>query len=285
MQNIFWYIIIAIISLVSTGYTIYLKRDTYRVSTLLVFYLYMAGFTWICEFLVLGLFNAYSYKTGFFIDPWAQNLLGHLILNTTFYPAAAIIVVTSLRRYTWISFFIALFTFIDYLYVYIRVYEHHWWRYYMTAITVLVLLIIAYKWFDRLKQKRYGLTRAITFYFVAMVIIHTPAPILLLMGKQYYKIGFVNNLCGNLYLSSIIIIFFYHVIEALLLVLFTCVLKRWHWSLIPFFISIVTQSIFVKMGILIMEGGWRFAYTLIVYEVFIAIFILIEKNTLKPNTN
>jgi len=285
MQNIFWFISIAIISLVSTAYTIYMKRDTYKVSTLLVFYFYMAGLTWICEFTVLGLFNAYSYKTGLFIDPWAQNLLGHLLLNTTFYPSAAIIVVTSSRRHAWIAFFTALFTFSDYLYVHLGVYDHHWWRYYMTFITVSVLMVIAYKWFDRMNQRRYGLTRAITFFFVAMLIIHTPAPILLLLEKQYYKLDFINNICGNLYLSSILIIFFYHVIEAFLLILFTCVLKKWYWSIVPFFISIVAQSIFVKMNILIMEGGWNFAWTLIIYEIFIAIFILFEKNTLKPRLN
>lgn len=285
MQNLFWYLGLAIIGVGITAYTIYTKRNIYKVSTLLVFYLYAAGFTWICEFIVLGLFNSYSYKTGLFTDTWAQNLLGHLILNTTLYPSAAIIMVTHTWKYAWISFFAAFFTIIEYVFVNLRIYEQHWWRYYMTAITVIILLLITNKWFFKMNQGCYGLTRSITFYFVAMIIIHTPAPILLLLEKQYYQISFINNLFGNLYRSSIAIVFFYHLIESLLLVLFTCVLKKWHWNMFPFIISLVAQSTFLKMHILIMENRWNLVYTLFIYEIFITVFVLIEKYTLKLDSN
>jgi len=277
MQNLFWYIGLAIIGIVISAYTIYKKRETYKVSTFLVFYLYTASFTWICEFIVLGIFNSYSYKTGLFTDVWAQNLLGHLILNTTLYPAAAIVTVSQSRRYIWISFFAIFFTLIEYLFIQLGIYDQHWWRYYMTIITVVILISISSQWFDRINHGCSGLTRSITFYFVAMLLIHTPAPVLLLLGKQYYQI----NLTNNLYRSSIMAIFFYHLIEAFILVLFTCILKKWYWSLAPFIISIFAQIIFSKMGILIMKDSWSLTYTLLIYEIFIAIFIFTEKYTLK----
>lgn len=285
MQNLFWYICLAFIGVVSVSYTIFKSKDIYKVSTLLVFYLYISGFTWICEFIVLGVFNSYSYKTGFFVDVWKQNLLGHLMLNTTLYPAASIVVVTHSRKYIWIAFFSAFFTFMDYLCVNAGVYQHNWWRYYMTTITVIILLLIANKWFVKMNHGCYGLTRAITFYFVAMIIIHTPAPILMLMGKQYYYVSLINNLFGNLYRTSIAIIFFYHLIEAFLLVVFTCILKKWYWITLPFIISIVCQSIFFKMGILVLKDRWNLIYILFIYEIFIASFIIIEKHTLKPDLN
>jgi len=107
----------------------------------------------------------------------------------------------------------------------------------------------------------------------------------LLLGKQYYKIGFVNNLVGDLYLSSIIIIFIYHLIESFLSVLFTCVLKKWYWKVVPFIISLTAQIIFAKMNILIIKDGWKLVYTIAIYEIFIAVFILIEKYSLKPDSN
>jgi hypothetical protein len=116
-----------------------------------------------------------------------------------------------------------------------------------------------------------------------MIIIHIPAPILLLLEKQYYQMDLVNRIFVDVYLSSIIIIFFYHVIESLLLVVFTCILKKWYWKLMPFIISIAVQSILVRMGILIIKNGWNLFYTLVIYEIFIAAFILIEKYTLKPD--
>ncbi|OGO78142.1 MAG: hypothetical protein A2Y23_11370 [Clostridiales bacterium GWB2_37_7] len=283
MTNLFWYVSLAIIGVVSAAYAIYKKRGIYKVSTLLVFYLFTACFTWIGEFIVLGLFNAYAYKTGLLTDPWAQNLLGHLLINTTLYPSAAIVMVTYSLRYGWIFSVATIFTLLEYLFVNLRIYEQHWWRYYMTFIAVVIFLSIYHQWFTKMNQRRYGSTRAITFYFVAMIIIHFPAPLLLLLGKQYYQISLINNLVGNLFLSSIIIIFFYHLIEAFLLVLCTCVLKKWYWKLLPFIISVIVQISFVKMNILIIKNSWSLVYTLLIYELFIAIFILIEKYTLKPD--
>lgn len=285
MQNVLWYICLAIIGIVSAAYNIYSKRKIYKVSTLLVFYLATAGFAWICEFLVLGLFSSYSYRTGLIADPWAQNLLGHLILNTTLYPSAAIVVVTHSLWYVWIAIYATFFTIVEYLFIKLNLYEHQWWKNYMTTISTVIILLVDYKWFTKMNQKRYGLTRAITFYYVAMIVIHTPAPILLLLGKQYYKLSLVNNIFKNLYLSSIVIIFFYHLIESFLAVLFTCKLKKWYWKIAPFIISIVSQSIFAKLGILVIEDNWKLIYSLSIYEIFIAIFILIEKYTLKPRLN
>lgn len=285
MKNIFWYISLAVIGVISATYAIYMKRNKYKVSTLLVFYLFAASLAWTGEFLVLGLFNSYAYKTGVVSDPWAQNLLGHLILNTSLYPAAAIVMIAFSFRYGWIFFVAAFFTLMEYLFVRQGLYEQHWWRYYMTIITVVGILSFDNKCFTKVNENCTRLTRAITFYFVAMIIIHIPAPILLLLGKQYYRISFINSLFVNSYLSSIIIIFFYHLIESFLLVLLTCIFKKWYWKVLPLIISIAAQSIFAKMGILIMENGWNLIYTLIIYEIFIAAFILTEKYTMKPDLN
>lgn len=285
MKNIFWYICLAVLGVSSATCAIYMKRNKYKVSTLLVFYLFSGSLAWIGEFIVLGLFNSYAYNTGVFSNPWAQNLLGHLLLNTALYPSAATVMVAFSFRYGWIFFVAAFFTFIEYLFVKQGLYVHHWWRYYMTTITVVGILSFCSKWFPKMNKNRYGLIRAITFYFVAMIIIHIPTPILLLLEKQYYQISLVNRLFVDLYLSSIIIIFFYNLIESILLVLFTCILKKWYWKVMPFIISITVQSILARMGILIMENGWNLLYTLIIYETFIAAFILIEKYTLKPDLN
>ena len=281
MPNLFYYIGLAIIGIVCATYTIYKKRDTYKVSTLLVFYFYTASLTWLGEFTVLGLFNSYAYKTGLFTDPWAQNLLGHLLINTTLYPSAAIIMVGYGLHYKWMIFVASFFTLLEVLFVKMRIYEQHWWRYYMTFITVIIFLSIFKKSFTKMNEKRYGLTRAIIYYFVAMLIIHIPAPVLLLLGKQYYQISLINNLVGNLYLSSIIIIFFYHLIESFILVLFTCVIKKGYLKVIPIIISALVQVICVKMNILVIKDSWNLIYTLFIYEIFIVAYMLIEKFTLK----
>jgi len=74
MESIYWYCLLAIIGIGIAAFSIYKKRDIAKVSTYLVFYLFATCVTWIGEFVVLGLFDSYAYKTGLFTSPWAQNI-------------------------------------------------------------------------------------------------------------------------------------------------------------------------------------------------------------------
>lgn len=152
----------------------------------------------------------------------------------------------------------------------------------MTVFTVLTLLIISKYWFKKLLQKPYGSTRTITFYFVALLIIHTPAPLLLLLDKQHYQTGLTDRLFKDFYLSSIVFIFFYHLILSFIVVFLTCVLKKWYWKAVPFIFPIAVQSLLARIGILKIDNGWKLINTILVYEAFIALFVLLEKTTLKP---
>lgn len=250
-----------------------------------MFYLFATSITWIGEFVVLGAFNSYVYKTGVFEEIWLQNLLAHLLLNSTMYPAAAIVMVAYNYYYKWIALVIILFIAPEYLFVQLDLYEHHWWTYFYSVITIITFMTTSKKWFSKMMKKPYGITRAVIFYFVAMVIIHISSAILLLYGKQYYHMNIINNIVGNAARTSIIIIFVYHLLEAFLIVLFACVLKKKFWKLMPFIISITSQVIFEKMNILVFREGWNLFYTLLIYQVSIAIFMLVEKHTIKPELN
>lgn len=134
MAKFLGYAGIAVISVVIAAFAIYKKRDIYKVSTLIVFYIFAAAITWVGEFIVLGFFDAYAYKTDLLADPWAQNLIGHLLLNTTMFPAAAVLMVACSFKYRWIFSAAVVFIFIEYLFVKLGIYEHHWWQYYMSVV-------------------------------------------------------------------------------------------------------------------------------------------------------
>ena len=282
MISLYWYICLAAIGVGIGAFCIYTKRHIYKISTLVVFYLFATCITWIGEFVALGIFNGYAYKPGISSDPWAENLAGHLFLNSTMYPGAATLMVTYSFRYVGISLITSVFILAEHLFVKLGIYEHHWWKYYMSVIVVVAFLVIAKKWFAKIKHAQQGLPRVLTFYFVGMLIIHTPNPFLLLLGKQKYSLGLLNNLVGDIYWSSTLFGFSYHLIEASLLVFFVYVLDKWYWKLVPFIIAIVGQSILAKMNILIFMEGWKLIYTIIIYTICLGVFILIEKYTLKP---
>jgi len=280
MSNLFWFNCLGVIGVGTAAFSIYKKRGLTELSTWIVFYLFATGITWLGEFTVLGFFDSYAYKPHVFSDSWAENLLGHLILNSTLYPGMAILIVAYSMGYKWISLLSVGNVLIEYFFVKFGMYEQHWWNYYMTGTAVFLVLTIAQKWFSIMNQKRHGLPRFITLYFVSLVIIHISFPVLLLLDKQYYGMA----LTQNLYRSSIIFILSYHLLEALIVVGFSY-LNKWYWKLIPFVISFLGQSILANRGILIFRDGWTLFYTIFIYAISITVCMLVEKYTLQPQIN
>lgn len=278
MLSIYWYCCLAILGVGIAAFSIYKKRHIIQVSTFIGFYIFSLSITWIGEFVALGIFNGYAYKPGKFIDPWAQNLLAHLIINSTLWPGAATLVVAFSLGYGWMSFITGVFLLIEYLFAQLGIYEQHWWKYYMSAIIVFAFLVISKKWFAKMNHIRRGLIRNLTFFFIALAVIHVHSPILLLLGKKHYNVGIVENM----YLSSTIFTFSFHIVQALILVIFVSILKKWYWKLVPLIIDFVFQSALLSMNILIFGEGWNLFYTMLFYAISLGFFILLEKYTLKP---
>lgn len=216
MSNLFWHNCLAFLGLALAIFTAYKKRRLASLSTWVVFYLFATGITWVGEFTVLGLFNSYAYKPGLYADPWAENLAGHLILNSTLWPGTAMIVAGYSLGYGWLGLISGAYVLTEYLFLHFGMYEQHWWRYYTTVGTVLLFLSIAKSWFPLMNERRSRLVRFLTLYFAMLVVIHLPSPLLLLWEKQYYEVG----LHENLVLSSTLFSFCFHLVMALLAVAF-----------------------------------------------------------------
>ncbi len=282
MPSLYWYLGLALISILIAVISIYKKRQVTKVSTFIVFYLFSASITWIGEFIVLGLFDSYAYKPGVFPNRWEENLLGHLILNSSMYPAAATLMVAYSMGYLGMSLITAAFVLAEFLFVKLGIYEQHWWRYYMSVITVMLFLVITRKWFEKLKRAGNGPVRTTVFYFSCFIFIHLPSPLMLLNEKQYYDVDFIRSIFGDVYRSSIMFSFTYHLLETFLFVLFVCILKRWYWKLVPFAIAYLGQGLLLSMDVLRLLNGWKLVYTLGFYTLSLIAAILLERYTLNP---
>lgn len=277
MSALFWYSFLAVIGLGIAAFAIYKKRYVIDLSTWLVFYLFATGVVWLGEVIVLILFNSYAYKPGVYQNPMFENIVGHLLLNSTLWPSAAVLVVAYRLRYGWMSLIAAVFILLEYLFIKYGMYEQHWWRYYMTAAATLLYLLILKKWFPIMNEIRRGLPRFITFYFAAFVIIHLPIPLMLIFGKQYYNIVVTQDM----YQSSTIFIIFYQLVETAI-VMFFLFLDKWYWKLTPYFISSIGQVFLSSINILIIQDSWSLVYTLFLYAIVLTICLLMERYTLRP---
>lgn len=276
MSALFWFNLLAAVGLVMALYTVYKKRRLTEPATWLVFYLFATSLPWLGEFIVLGLFDSYAYKPGLFQSPWAENLAGHLILNSTLWPGTAMLVTGYDIGYGGMTLISAAFLLIEYLFVKAGLYEHHWWDYYMTAVALIVFLAVTKKWFRVMNDKRYGITRFITLYLAAVVVIHLPAPLLLLAGKQYYSVG----LAPDMYLSSTIFILFYQIAETMV-VMYLFLLGRWYGKLLAYFIALAGHLFLAGRNILVLQDGWHIAYTLLLYALVLTLCLLMAKYTLR----
>lgn len=276
MPGLWWFTGLAVIGAVLAIFTIYKKRRLCGLSAWLVFYLFATGITWVGEFIVLGLFGSYAYKPGVFADPWAENLLGHMILNSTLWPGTAVLVAGFRLGYGWIALISGGYVLVEWLFLKLAIYEQHWWRYYMTAGTVVLFLVIARYWFTLMNEKRHGWPRFATLFFAMLVVIHLPNPLLLLAGKQYYNAG----LAANLVLSSTLFSFCYHSAEAFLAVTFFTLGR--YWKLVPFVTAVAGQTFLAARHILVFRGGWNLYCLLLVYLLGLGICLLLEKYVLRP---
>lgn len=283
MPNVLYFILTCAAGLVIAVCIVYKKRRYYPISTLILFFLFTTGIAWISEFIVLGFFDAYKYKTGIFTSVWAQNVLGHLLINSSLYPAFALVVgVYSLKSYK-IAFISVSFVAIEYLFSCLGIYEQHWWRYYMTLILVFLYLLFSKYWFARMLRTPRGFTRAFTFYPAALVLSHFYSAVLSLLDKEQYRIGWVNQLAGDKYWASALITFPIHLFfDSVIVVLFLCILHKWYWKITAFIISGAALYVFYSANILVIEDKWNFVYTLMINYAFIGILILLEKYALRP---
>ncbi|MDF2570035.1 MAG: hypothetical protein K0R55_1639 [Sporomusa sp.] len=277
MSALFWYSCLAVIGLGIAAFAIYKKRYVTDLSTWLVFYLFATGITWFGEVIVLVVFNGYAYKLGIFQNPLFENLVGHLLLNSTVWPGAAVLVVAYRLRYGWISLITAVFILLEYLFINYGLYEQHWWHYYMTVTAAILFFVILKKWFPLMNEIRRGLPRFITLYFAAFVIIHLPIPLMLLYGKQYYSVVVTQDM----YQSSTIFIVFYQLVETSI-VMFFLFLDKWYWKLAPYFISSAGHIFLASRNILIIQDSWNLVYTLLLYTIVLTLCLLMEKYTLRP---
>jgi hypothetical protein len=274
MPDYLYYLILAVIGLAIAVFVIYKEKQYYK---LITFFLFSATLADLGEVLVLLILDGYSYKLGVFSDPLADSILTHLILNNTLWPAIAIFIAAYSPRLRWIILTSFIFILLDILYVHLGVYQHNWWQSWMSGLAIFIYCIFMRFWYSRLDHNKF--LRFMTFSSVFTLFMLLPSVLLLLAGKEFYRIG----IFGNVYKDSIVFSLFYYAVISPLCVLFICQLKKWFWKLIPFALILLGDYILMVLGILNFINGWNLYHLTLVRTICVLIFLLLEnKYSYKP---
>lgn len=273
MPSIFWYCSLAVIGTGILAFTMYKKKNFID---LFSFFLFATTVAVWGEVIVLFLFDAYSYKPGIFIDPSAENILGHALPNIGLWAPTAVLIGAFSLSFRWIFLISIAYMIVEIIFLKLGIYEHHWWRTYMTGIATILYFTLIKIWYYNLKENPHWLLRYITFLCIACDIIHIPIFLLLLLGKQYFSIGWF----ANIYRDSTVFSVIYDQILAIIFTFFVCKFNKGLWKLAPIVFFLFSDSILIKHNILILQDGWCLFYLILVRTLVLAIFILLERYSL-----
>jgi hypothetical protein len=274
MPKVFWYYFVVAMGLGMIIFTMYKKRNF---ADLFSFFLSVTALGYLCEVIVLFVFNSYAYKPGVFGDPTAENIFGHLLCNGFFWGGTALLVAAFSLRLFWILLISIAYMLVEVFFIQVGAYEHNWWKLYMTGTGAFIFFIVVKRWFFKLQESTHRFYRGFSFFMISWVIMQGTTVLLSLFQKQHYIIGFVQNI----YRDDILFSVPYQIFLSLIYVFFIFAHSKWYWKLSPLIINLLMDGIFLSMKILIFKGNWNFFYLAILRIIGFVIFILLEKYTLK----
>ncbi|QKS47774.1 hypothetical protein HUB94_25830 (plasmid) [Paenibacillus cellulosilyticus] len=142
MPNAVPYLILIFLSVVTLIYAFYYAR-TYIT---LVWFLALAGLIYVFEFVILVLFNSYVYYPKLIDNAYLDSMFGAFVSNFCAVPVAGITIITFRLRFVWFIVSALFFIGVEWLFLRLGIYEHHWWRLSYTFVLIIVFFWLSRYW-------------------------------------------------------------------------------------------------------------------------------------------
>ncbi|TYP79320.1 hypothetical protein [Paenibacillus methanolicus] len=115
--------------------------------------LIFSGQIYFFEYVIMVLFNSYEYRPHFVSAPaYQDSVMGAVVSNLLSVPIMGAVVVIYRLRLRWILLIALGFAIIERIFVYLDVYEQHWWNEGYTFVSLLVFFELAKRWVDNMKK-------------------------------------------------------------------------------------------------------------------------------------
>lgn len=276
MKNAYYYIFLCIISTIFFIYSLVKKKD----KRLIAYYFFIAGLTYLLEYFTLVLFNGYDYYPGVLKNQYFDNILGAVCSDAFTIPMIAVFVAAFRLSFGKVILISVIITLVEILFVKIKIYEQHWWRYYYTLLGAIIVYYFGPIWFSMLKYKISAAVRFITLFLGNLLIQNSLVFIVSgILGMYFYKLQWF----ANPYRSHVAFASFYIILITLLFVS-TVVLKlKWYWASIAVLLPSITDIILFRMNVLVLSDKWNLlSFVVLRVLIFISIhlfdrYILTEK--------
>jgi hypothetical protein len=188
MPNAVPYLILVFLSAVTLIY-IFLRTRAYIT---LVWFLSLSGMIYVFEFVILVLFDSYAYYPKLIDTPYLDNMFGALVSNFCAVPVTGITIITLRLRFYWFIAFALFFTGVEWLFIRLGIYEHHWWRLSYTFVFITFFFWISRFWANKTVDGS-KLVRYLSMVLFCVSMCDTISYMMLLAGATNFHIGWFAN--------------------------------------------------------------------------------------------
>jgi LPXTG-motif cell wall-anchored protein len=189
--NTYWYLGLGILSLILLGY-VYLKK---RNKHIFIHFLVMINLGYIIETVIYTFLNSYRYFPHILDhDAYFDSNLGAVASNAFALPVTATFIATLQKNWLWIIGCTGFFVGVEWLFLKLNLYEHHWWSLAFTALCLPVYFYIGKKLNQKVLQPLKGVTHFLLTYLIIGAIssnLHI-IPIMFLSARTYTPGWFEN---------------------------------------------------------------------------------------------
>ncbi len=185
-----WFIALSIAAMIPVLIIFFRKKNP----KLITFYFAIIGIAYMLEYVVKVLFDSYDYYPDLLKYRYYDDLFGANASQAFAVPAAALWIAVFRLGFGWILFFTGLFAGIEEFFLYIHIYEHHWWRTGYTVVGVMIYFLICKKWLSLLQTDGHF---ALRFFTVSSATLSLLGSLFfysfLLFGTHEYHMGWFEN--------------------------------------------------------------------------------------------
>lgn len=136
-KNTIWYVLLSLTTIFAIVYSISKSHDKKRH---FAFFISVSGLTFFIEISLFGLLKAYQYYPMIFqhISGLDDGLAGNMFSQFSIASTLMLICVFNLKCY-WNFIFPVIYGLIEELFIYLGIYEHYWYRTWMTVTGLIIL--------------------------------------------------------------------------------------------------------------------------------------------------
>lgn len=267
-SNTIWFVLLGVSTLIELA-LILIKAK--RPKLMLAFFLTVSGITFFYEMSILSYFKAYAYYPMLIPDsPPDDYIAGNLFSQFSVSATAVLISVFNLKNY-WFFIFAAAYGLIEELFLKMGVYEHYWYRTWMTVISLLLLFWITKKMYTSIKHTGFVWRYIYIFFGTLALFMHANIWTLKLSGIQMFSESFLPDKERSLVVLTGL---YFLLLSNIMMAVYFSKIKWWWKSAVVLALYAAHYSA-AKLQLIYYKEGWFFIIaTISIFSMYIYIFII-----------